>query len=83
MIGRDSAVRLQQREQFIGLRAHQFSEPRASTLSRIKGSVFEVRRLKRQSLNSNETPSVRSRRGPAAHSATRTPRWSALASGTR
>ena len=34
--------------------------PRLSTLSRIRGSVFDVRRLKRHASNSRLTPSVRS-----------------------
>src|SRR5687768_10873570 len=36
------------------------SFPRDSTLSRTSGSVFEPRRLKRQSANSTDRPSVKS-----------------------
>ena len=36
------------------------ASPRLSTLSRIRGSVFDVRRLKRHASNSRLTPSVRS-----------------------
>ena len=63
MICGDRALRFQQSPAILGVFAcMSLTEPRASTLRRIKGSVFEVRKLKRHSGNSKDTPSVRSRR---------------------
>src|SRR5450631_2029639 len=58
-------------------------EPRASTLRRIRGSVFEVRKLKRQSLNSYDIPSVRSTFSACAAYCDSIAAMVALASGMR
>ncbi len=61
MICGDCALRFQQPQQFFGLGMHELDRAARLHIERIRGSVFDVRKLNRHSGNSNDTPSVRSR----------------------